>query len=113
MTGSALLLVPGNGVIQRCNGRVDAVSLPLAFAVLLRDLVQLAAQFSQVIGAGFKCAFLGQQVAAALLVGSPIKRRERGKLKQPLQRLLTFLLVFLRLFDLLYAGFNRFKRLLL
>src|SRR6266566_1271594 len=108
MTGRALLLVPGNGVIERGDGCSYLVSLLLAFAVLLCDLVELAAQFCQVIGAGFKCAFLGQQVAAALLVGSPINRRERGKLKQPVQRLLTFLLVFLCLFDLLNAGLNRF-----
>src|SRR5260370_9921230 len=75
MTGGALLLVPGNGLIECGDGCSYVVSLLLAFAVLLCDLVQLATQFSQVIGAGFKCAFLGQQVAAALLVGSPINRR--------------------------------------
>ena len=43
ITGGALLLVPGNGVIERGNGGIDVVSLLLLFALLSCDLVDLVA----------------------------------------------------------------------
>jgi len=75
-----LLLVVGNGIIERGDSCIYAISLPLTFAVLPCDCIEMVAQFCQVIGTGFEFAFLCQLVVAGLLVGPPINGRKRAKL---------------------------------